>query len=993
MSDGFIWTRLPTRLLVMVLFLSIQLACAAPDEPSPQAPEPAVGAPESSSSDPSPESPEPPESPESPESPVAPPQRLTLGAMLELKDWVGGETRSFYFETAADEVVAGAVAQHGIDVEIELRDPAGEVLVWVDTPVGASGSETFFGITETEGRHTLRVHAFGKGALDGTVDVRWTEHRPAAAQDRVAAEALGLGSEAERLRLRLRRDPELKLETLDAFRRAMDRWSAAENLPQVGRMLMEMGAIHWRYGAEQEAAERFLAEAWPLLALDDASYRARLRHYQGEMAVAAGRPSEAREHYAAAADLWPAAQAGNLAGTLNNLGFIEHRLGRPQRALVSYEHALELWHELGVDFQEARTSHNLGKMYLWLGDLDRARGFLDRAADHWQRLENDRELASTWMALGQVESRSSRFDAARKLYQQALELAMQVGDRRLEGHLAADLGTLEMRAGQGSEAMTWFRRAVERLQATGSSKELGRAYSTLSRFLLEQGELDEASRLAAKARDTAQSVQDPLDMAGFAAVSAEIAQAAGDHRRAMEWARSAVARVEEIRARPTDLEHRATFLAAYLGVYESAIEVAATGDDGALEALRWAERSKGRSLLDEVAVGQGDWGELTGPGTLGDLHALAAGRILLLYFLGDRASYVWRVDGRGAQLFELAPRLELERDIRRLYGLLSESPRLELKARRRQALRQLSRALLPEGLLPEDLLPGPDGDSAGESQSPRLHIVADGAMHYVPFSILLGPDARSLIESFEIAYAPSLSVLRHLEDRRMQRTPAPRDLLVVADPVYDDDPRCPDGVLESAGGTSTEYRRLPGTAEEAAWLVARGADVELLSGFEARGSAVHAAEPGRFRRLHFAVHGELGTRFGARPRLVLAQRNRGCAPDPSFLDMAEVSTWSLSSDLVVLGACKSGLGRDLRGEGLLGMTRALLQAGSSQVVVALWDVDDDIAGRWTRYFYQALETESAAAALRRAQLRLQTESGDDGFFFWAPFVLFGAADP
>jgi CHAT domain-containing protein len=118
-----------------------------------------------------------------------------------------------------------------------------------------------------------------------------------------------------------------------------------------------------------------------------------------------------------------------------------------------------------------------------------------------------------------------------------------------------------------------------------------------------------------------------------------------------------------------------------------------------------------------------------------------------------------------------------------------------------------------------------------------------------------------------------------------------------------------------------------------------------------------------------------------------------------FLRTQEVFELRLGSPLVVLSACKTGLGRHRKGEGLVGLTRAFHYAGAQTVGVSLWPVDDDSTAALMTLFYGRLvspmtvggkaRSADLTGALRSAQLRLIDERRYSAPFFWAPFVLVG----
>jgi CHAT domain-containing protein len=151
-------------------------------------------------------------------------------------------------------------------------------------------------------------------------------------------------------------------------------------------------------------------------------------------------------------------------------------------------------------------------------------------------------------------------------------------------------------------------------------------------------------------------------------------------------------------------------------------------------------------------------------------------------------------------------------------------------------------------------------------------------------------------------------------------------------------------------------------------------------------------EIGQYRILHFATHGLLNS---VRPDLsgvILSLVNRQGALQDGFLRLHEIYNLKLSADLVVLSACQTGLGKDIHGEGLVGLTRGFMYAGAPSVMASLWKVDDRATAELMKRFYSALlgqETLRPAAALRAAQIAMWKTKGFEAPYYWAAFTLQG----
>jgi CHAT domain-containing protein len=348
----------------------------------------------------------------------------------------------------------------------------------------------------------------------------------------------------------------------------------------------------------------------------------------------------------------------------------------------------------------------------------------------------------------------------------------------------------------------------------------------------------------------------------------------------------------------------------------------------------------------------------------------------------------------------------VEAAARRLYAALTERQRTAAP----RALRDADLSGSAEAQALSRLLLGGLGDRLdGEWKGKRLLIVASGALAFVPFATLPSPASppRPLVADHEVVSAPSASVLVAL---RQAPAPAPSGttVAVVADPVFDPtDPRVRGGsrapaapstrapgllrALDSLGGNGLS--RLPFSRREAdavARLVPREGLLEATGFAASRSLVVDGGLAGR-RIVHFATHGLLDSAHPDLSGLVLSLVDERGRPRDGFLRMADVYNLRLPADLVVLSACQTALGREIRGEGIVGLTRGFLYAGARAVVASLWEVDDESTSELMAHFYRAMlkDGRRPADALRAAQLDLARNPRWSAPFYWAGFVIQG----
>jgi CHAT domain-containing protein/tetratricopeptide (TPR) repeat protein len=442
-------------------------------------------------------------------------------------------------------------------------------------------------------------------------------------------------------------------------------------------------------------------------------------------------------------------------------------------------------------------------------------------------------------------------------------------------------------------------------------------------------------------------------------------------------------------------------------------------------------------IENQIRTASPRYAALTGaqPQSLAEVQqkVLDDGTVLLEYSLGNDSSYLFAVGRSSISLFKLPPRSNLDKlatDFRaqlippklqrRIVGIdvAADQQRglglVEGPAENLGAFMNASNGLYLAAVAP----------AASPLGEKRLLVVADGALNYVPFEALIkttdGADYASLsylIKTNEIVYAPSASVVAAI--RQQGNKVAGKNLLVVADPVFNtDDPRLKGNSAVQSGGEARglglglesaindvtdspapagglRLARLIGTRTEAEEIgkiaKAGGVQTDLWMDLNASEENVGSRDMTSYRVIHIATHGLLDAQRPQFTGVVLSLVGNKTAD--GFLRTDEIFNLRMNPSLVMLSACETGLGKEKRGEGVIGLTRAFMYAGAPTVGVTLWSVADKSTAELMTDFYRRFlsldKPAAASSAMRDAQLAMISAKKYSAPFYWAPFVLVG----
>jgi CHAT domain-containing protein len=408
--------------------------------------------------------------------------------------------------------------------------------------------------------------------------------------------------------------------------------------------------------------------------------------------------------------------------------------------------------------------------------------------------------------------------------------------------------------------------------------------------------------------------------------------------------------------------------------------------------------------------------------------------LLLEYSLGDERSFLWMATPTSIRSFELPGRAEIERAARRLFEALTARNRIvpnETPSQRRQRWERAADEYPKASAALSQILLGPVAPDLGKL---RLLVVGEGVLQYIPFAALPEPlpiplnrangtgqgeenasltssERPPLIEQHEVITLPSASVLAVLRQETAERKPAEKTIAVFADPVFEtSDPRVqiPGKDQGAAAKENTEGRdvkrsatesglrdlvRLRFSRQEANQIVSfapEGKKFEALD-FAANRAAAISADLRHYAILHFATHGLINNQNPELSGVVLSLVDEQGRPQNGFLRLYDIYNLKLDADLVVLSACQTALGKEIKGEGLVGLTRGFMYAGAPRVVASLWQIEDRVTAELMTRFYEAMLRQKLcpAAALRAAQISMSKDRRWQTPYNWAAFTFQG----
>ena len=378
--------------------------------------------------------------------------------------------------------------------------------------------------------------------------------------------------------------------------------------------------------------------------------------------------------------------------------------------------------------------------------------------------------------------------------------------------------------------------------------------------------------------------------------------------------------------------------------------------------------------------------------------------ILLQYSLGKDRSYLWVVTSTGLTSYELPKQVDIETAAKKFLEAITSPIYRNIPQKVAEASANLGQMILQP--------------AAAQLGNKRLLIVPDGVLHYTPFQALTLAQTRGkntnvpLIVEHEIITLPSASSLAILRQNYGDRKPPSRTLAILADPVFSPDDERIKGKITQATTEKLEANnlglnqsllrasnrrwppeRLPFSRQEAQTISSLfpSASSSQKIDFDANRTTATDGSLANYQIVHFATHGFANSKNPELSGIVMSTVDDKGNLVNGFLRLTDIFNLKLAANLVVLSACQTGRGQNVKGEGMVGLTRGFMYAGAQRVAVSLWNVDDEGTSVLMQKFYQKMVQQklAPAAALRAAQIEMMQQEKWQSPYYWAAFTLQG----
>lgn len=800
---------------------------------------------------------------------------------------------------------------------------------------------------------------------------------------------------------------EMAQNSLEKSRRSLETaltlWRELNSANQQADVLINLGYIEFRKGAWQDSLA-FFTQAQHLLDEKAEPYkRGQIAAGLAETFIESGLPEVGLEKAREALEYYRLSNNPRaMIAMVWEIGKAQYLSGDYKEALISLQTARTQAKAINESTLTALCDDTLGRTYYAMNETSLALSHFQAALDGYLRAKNQMEAARTGALIGQVYQQRGGFAQARVSYQDALTTFRRLSDHVNESATLHALGKLELKQRRLDLAEEYLRHSIEvteDIRRISTSNDLTAAFSAAvyERYqsyiecLMQKHKAHPDQGFAARAFEISEQAR--------ARSLVELLRATGTNFTPGVDPRL----VDQEKSLRQSLRVKEDYRVAMLGRNYQREELAA------LETELAKVDSEYKQVVQVIQTRYPAYKQITNPEhyssrQIQDQIIPDDQTILLEYSLGQERSYVWAVTRDRVTSYELPPQALIAEKAQTLYRMLIAKPGATDSNDISQAARDLGQLVL--------------GPVAAELNKQTVIIVADGALNYVPFQLLpkSSSDSDPLVATSEVVNAPSASILvgLHQGARTRQRG---KLLAAFGAPAFESHNarKAPDGHVNVAVQQIPENSRSPQAlrdiqlngdsfdpsviepliyaSRELANLrdVTSGYEAFVAAGSDATRDKLLNTDLTQYSILHFATHGRLDTRRPEHSGLILSTVTSDGKPQNGFVSLQDIYQLRAPVDLVVLSACQTALGKNVRGEGLIGLTRGFMYAGASSVVASLWKVDDEATAELMKRFYANMLVQgmTPAGALRAAQNSIRREPHWRSPFFWAAFTLQG----
>lgn len=741
------------------------------------------------------------------------------------------------------------------------------------------------------------------------------------------------------------------------------------------------------------------------------------------------------------------------AGALHNVGTVFASVGDFDKAISYFRETLPIWDELKDTQNKLYTLNYLGHVYRGLQQYDTALSYYNQVLEVSSARGQKRDQAITLVRAGQVYYLLHDYNKALEVCNKALEISTVSTDLLNQTTALDVLGSIYSNLGNEDKALEYFTKALEQAKTLSQQSlqadlyyNLARSNKKLGNLALAVTNIEKAIELSEKGRSrianrdlrtyyfaTTQDFNQlhiDLLMALHDKDPSKNYNAQALYVHELSQARTLLDLIKESRIdihQGVDgklLEEESELKRLTLSKTETLVKVVnkpnySQEERTKLEREIYQLDTKLEQVQGKIRDSSPNYAAIQQPKPLAlqqiQKEVLDDDTTLLEYSLGKESSYLWVVTNKSLNSYKLPSKEEIEKAANPLFlyykTFFYPEGESELDKKRSTAKEQLF--IKAANNFSKMIL----GDVANQLGSKRLLIIPDGILQYIPFAGLPDPNKIStelypLIAEHEVVSMPSASTMGVLRSEFAQRKPASKPVIVFGDPIFTaTDERLSvnsktkgslianvsnkteqkDEIsLSTRGFNRADLARLIFSGQEATSIGQIYKDATIRLGSNADLLAATSSELINYRFIHFATHGFFNSLQPELSGLVLSLFDDQGKEQNGYLTANHIYNLKLNAELVVLSACQTGFGKQIRGEGILGLTRGFLYAGAERVMFTLWNVNDKSTSIFMTKFYSSMkEGLTPSAALRQAQISMWKDKKWSTPFYWAAFQLQG----
>ena len=664
---------------------------------------------------------------------------------------------------------------------------------------------------------------------------------------------------------------------------------------------------------------------------------------------------------------------------LNNIGVTYQKKalhsGNPEdlhNALANYEESVKIARRIKETETEIQALNNIGLIYVDLEQFSKALDTFQQALEKAEDIQDLEETARILNNIGIAHAKQENFDLSVENLLKALDIASRLGREELLWEAYFEIGNAYMQKGDYQDALQNYKNSIDHLENIrsrivleelrasylGTDKRL-EAYQNMVDLQFELSRLEPEKSYDSEAfhileRGKARTFLDRLEASQVNIAQGVDSQLLDQEDRLMKD----ISSLNTELFRPDLSPDQEKDIRDRLTQYEEQLE-------SLKRKIRMASPAYVNLKYPQIISLEEAQDQMAGPKTA-----------FIEYSLGEKNSYMFVITKRELNILPLPPAGKIRAMVKDYLRTIADKDTRDFSLGH-----ELYKILVSPGL---------------NCKFDTIIFIPDDILHHLPFETLISQEdsQRWLIRDYKIAYAPSITSLREIIQRKeAQDRKARKDLLAFGDPYF--------GPEEEKIGTEESLKTVP-SADKPLFsrLEYSGLEIDKIASlFKARSTDIYTREMATEERLkeldlepykilHFATHCIIDDTKPARSHIVFSVGQP--STEDEILQMREIFNLRLNSDLVTLSACQTGLGQLIRGEGIVGLSRAFFHAGASSAIISLWAVHDQATAQFMERCYTHLRSsKSIMDAIQKTKLEMIESGVLSHPYYWAGFVVTG----